>query len=69
MRTFLLWCIVFVLCAPLAIAAVVLYPLVWLVLLPFRILGVAVDGVLGLLRAIFWLPARALGFRPRHALG
>jgi hypothetical protein len=67
MRTLLLWCLVFFLCAPLAIAALVLYPVVWLVLLPFRILGVAVDGVLGLVRAILWLPARALGFRPRHA--
>jgi hypothetical protein len=69
MRTFLLWCVLLVLCAPLAIAALVLYPLVWIVLLPFRILGVAVDGVLGLLRGIFWLPARVLGVRPRHALG
>ena len=51
------------LCAPLAIAALVLYPVVWIVLLPFRILGVAVDGVLGLIRAVLWLPARALGFR------
>jgi hypothetical protein len=68
MRTFLLWLIVLVLCAPLAIAALVLYPLVWIVLLPFRILGVAVDGVLGLVRAVLWLPARALGFRPRHQL-
>jgi hypothetical protein len=68
MKTFLLWCIVFFLCAPLAIAALVIYPLVWLVLLPFRILGVAVDGVLGLLHAILWLPARALGYRPRPAL-
>jgi hypothetical protein len=65
MRTFLLWCIVFVVCSPLAIAALVLYPVVWLLLLPFRILGVAVDGVLGLLRAVLWLPARALGMRPR----
>jgi hypothetical protein len=69
MRTLLLWCLVFFFCAPLAIAAVVLYPVVWLILLPFRILGVAVDGVLALVRAIFWLPARVLGFRPRHALG
>ena len=59
----------FVLCSPLAIAALVLYPVVWIVLLPFRILGVAVDGVLGLVRAILWLPARALGMRPRRALG
>jgi hypothetical protein len=69
MRTFLLWCIVFVLCSPLAIAALVLYSVVWIVLLPFRVLGVAVDGMFALLRAILWLPARALGMRPRHALG
>jgi len=68
MRTFLLWCLVFVLCAPLAIAAIVVYPLVWLLLLPFRVVGVAVDGVLALLRAVFWLPARVLGYRPRPAL-
>ena len=68
MRTFLLWCIVFVFCAPLAIAALLLYPLVWILLLPFRILGVAVDGVLGLIRGILWLPARALGYRPRRTL-
>ena len=69
MTKFLLWCILFVLCWPLALLALLLYPVVWLLLLPFRILGVAVDGVLGLLRVIFWLPARALGFRPRPALG
>ncbi len=68
MRTLVLWCILFVLCAPLAIAALLLYPLVWLLLLPFRVLGVAVDGVLGLLRAILWLPARVIGVRPRRAL-
>ena len=66
MRTFLLWCLLFVVSAPLAIAALLLYPLVWLVLLPFRILGVAVDGVLALLRGILWLPARALGMGPRR---
>jgi hypothetical protein len=67
MRTLLLWCLLFVVCSPLAIAALVLYPLVWLVLLPFRLLGVAVDGVLGLLRALLWLPARAIGIRPSRA--
>jgi hypothetical protein len=60
MRTFLLWCIVLVLCWPLALLAVVFYPLVWLVLLPFRILGIAVDGVLGIVRGIVMLPARVL---------
>jgi hypothetical protein len=61
MLTFLIWVVVLVLCWPLAILALLLYPLVWLLLLPFRVLGIAVDGVLGLLRAIFTLPARLLG--------
>jgi hypothetical protein len=61
--TFILWCILFVLCWPLALLALVLYPLVWLVLLPFRIVGIAVGGVLEFLRAIIMLPARALGGR------
>jgi len=60
MRTFLLWCIVLVLCWPLALLAVVVYPLIWIVLLPFRIVGVAVDGVLELVRGIVTLPARVL---------
>jgi hypothetical protein len=57
---FLLWCILLVLCWPLALAALVLYPLVWLILLPFRIVGIAVGGVLELIWAIVVLPARAL---------
>jgi hypothetical protein len=56
----LLWLVLFVLCWPLALAALLLYPLVWLVLLPFRLLGVAVEGILQLLRALFLLPSRAL---------
>jgi hypothetical protein len=60
MLTFLLWCILFVACWPLALLALVLYPLVWLLLLPFRIVGIAVDGALGLLKAILFLPARVL---------
>jgi hypothetical protein len=63
MMTFLLWCILFVICWPLALLALVLYPLVWLVLLPFRIVGVAVESVLEFLRAVITLPARALGSR------
>ena len=59
---FLLWCILLVLCWPLALVAVVVYPLVWILLIPFRIVGVAVDGVFILLRAIVTLPARLLGF-------
>lgn len=57
---FVLWCILFVLCWPLALAALILYPFVWLLLLPFRIVGVAVHGVLELISAIFMLPVRLL---------
>ena len=60
MLTFLLWLILFILCWPLAILALVLYPLVWLLLLPFRVLGIAVDGVLLTLKEILFLPARLL---------
>jgi len=62
--SFLIWCVLFVLCWPLALLALVLYPLVWLVLLPFRILGIAVGGALALIRAVIMLPARLLGGRP-----
>jgi hypothetical protein len=64
MWTFLLWCILFVLCWPLALLALLLYPLIWLVLLPFRLVGVAVEGVFELLKAVLFLPARLLGARP-----
>jgi hypothetical protein len=60
MLTFLLWCILLFFCWPLALAVLVLYPIVWLILLPFRILGFAVEGVLELLKAIILLPARIL---------
>jgi hypothetical protein len=60
MLKFLLWCILLVLCWPVALLALVLYPLVWLLLLPFRILGIAVTGVLELLRGIILLPVRIL---------
>ena len=60
MVKFLLWCILLVLCWPLALLALVLYPFVWLLLLPFRILGIAVGGVLALLAAIIMFPARVL---------
>ena len=60
MAAFFLWCILFVVCWPIALLALVLYPLVWLLLLPFRIVGIAVGGVLELLRAILFLPARVL---------
>jgi len=57
---FLLWCILLVLCWPLALFALFIYPIVWLVLLPFRLLGIAVEGVLELVRAIILLPVRIL---------
>jgi hypothetical protein len=60
MIKFLLWCILLVFCWPLALLALVLYPLVWLLLLPFRIVGIAVDGVLELVWALITLPARVL---------
>lgn len=61
MATFLLWIILLVICWPLAILALILYPLVWLLLLPFRLLGFAVEGVFGLVKGLFLLPARILG--------
>jgi hypothetical protein len=60
MAAFLLWCLLLVFCWPLAIVALVAYPLVWILLLPFRILGIAVDGVLGLVGGLIMLPARLL---------
>ncbi len=60
MLNFLLWCILLFLCWPLALLFLVLYPIVWLILLPFRILGFAVEGVLELIKAIILLPARVL---------
>lgn len=60
MIKFLLWCILLVLCWPLALIALVLYPLVWLLLLPFRLVGIAVGGVLELIRAMILLPARVI---------
>ena len=64
MLKFLLWCILLVVCWPVALLALVLYPIVWILLIPFRIIGLAVDGVLGLLRGILMLPARVLSGRP-----
>jgi hypothetical protein len=64
MIKFLLWLLLFVLCWPLAILALVLWPLAWLLLLPFRIVGIAVEGVFQFLKALLFLPARLLGGRP-----
>jgi hypothetical protein len=60
MFTFLLWCVLFVLCWPLALLALILYPFVWLLLLPFRLVGIAVHGVLAVVKEVVLLPARLL---------
>jgi len=64
MLTFVLWLLLLVFCWPLALLALIVYPFVWLLLLPFRLLGMAVEGVFELLRAIVMLPARVLRGRP-----
>jgi hypothetical protein len=64
MLKFLLWLLLLIFCWPLALLALVLYPIVWLLSLPFRVVGVAVEGVFELLRALLMLPARVLGGRP-----
>jgi hypothetical protein len=61
MLKLLLWLLLFFLCWPLALLALVLYPLLWLLLLPFRLVGITVDGVFALLKAVLLLPARVLG--------
>ena len=63
MWTFLAWVILFVLCWPLALLALVLYPLVWLISLPFRLLGITLEAVFETLKAVLFLPARMLGAR------
>ncbi|MBN1302773.1 MAG: hypothetical protein JW995_16270 [Melioribacteraceae bacterium] len=60
MGTFILWLILAILCWPLALAVLVLYPLIWLVLLPFKLLGIAVDGVFGIIEALLKLPSRII---------
>ena len=60
MIAFLLWCLLFIVCWPLALLALILYPIVWLLLLPFRLLGIAVHGALALVWAVAMLPARLL---------
>ena len=60
---FLLWCLLLVFCWPVALLAIILYPIVWLILLPFRLVGVVVEGVFAFLRALILLPARVLGGR------
>ena len=60
MAAFFLWCILLILCWPIALLALIAYPFVWLILLPFRLVGIAVHGVLGLVSALFFLPIRVL---------
>ena len=64
MLTFILWLLLFVFCWPLALLALLLYPIIWLLLLPFRLVGIAVGGVFEFLRALLFLPARVLRGRP-----
>ena len=64
MTAFLLWCILLIISWPLALLVLILYPLVWLLLLPFRVLGIAVDGVLLFLKGLLTLPGRLLRGRP-----
>jgi hypothetical protein len=66
MLSFLVWLVVLFLCWPLALLALVLYPIVWLLLLPFRLIGIGVQGVFELLRALVMLPARILGGTPNR---
>ena len=66
MASFFLWCLLLIFCWPVALLALIAYPFVWLILLPFRIVGIAVHGVLAFLRALFFLPVRIL--RGPHAI-
>jgi hypothetical protein len=63
MKTLLLWCVLLVLCWPVAILAIILWPLVWLLSLPFRAVALSFDAIFALVRAILFLPARILGYR------
>lgn len=61
------WCLLFILCWPLALLVLVLWPIVWLLALPFRLVGITFSALFALLQAILFLPARVLGWRPREA--
>ena len=67
MKTLLLWCVLLVLCWPVAILAIVLWPLVWLLSIPFRFIGISFEAIFALLRSILFLPARILGYRDNSA--
>ncbi|MDA0749756.1 MAG: hypothetical protein O2964_03475 [Verrucomicrobia bacterium] len=62
--TFLIWMVLFVLCWPLALLALVLFPIIWLLALPFRLVGMTVEALFALLKSILLLPARLLGWKP-----
>jgi hypothetical protein len=64
--TFVVWCVLFVLCWPLALLALILWPFVWLLSLPFRLIGLTFEALFALLRAVLFLPARLLGYRSKH---
>ena len=66
MLSFIGWCLLFVLCWPLALLALVLTPVVWLISLPFRLIGITFEAVFALIKTILFLPARLLGYRPAH---
>ena len=66
MLSFLVWVLLLMVCWPIALLALLVYPVVWLLLLPFRLLGIGVDAVFSLLKGIVMLPARMLGQRPGH---
>ncbi len=63
MLGFLLWCLLLIVCWPVAILALILYPIIWLLMLPFRLVGITVDGLFAFIKALFLLPSRALGAR------
>jgi hypothetical protein len=65
--TLIAWCFLFVVCWPVALLALLLWPLVWLVSLPLRLVGITLDALFALLRAILFLPARVLGYRGKQA--
>lgn len=67
MKTLLLWCVLLVLCWPVAFLALILWPLVWLLSIPFRLVGLSFDAIFALLRSILFLPARVLGYRDSSA--
>jgi hypothetical protein len=67
MKTLLLWCVLLVLCWPVAILVIILWPLVWLLSLPFRAVALSFDAIFALVRAILFLPARILGYRDNSA--